>query len=438
MANIVIAGGGWAGVAAAIAARNAGAEAALLERTDMLLGTGLVGGIMRNNGRLSAAVEAMCLGGDEVFEAIDGCLRHKDVDFPGHAHADLYDVARVEPAIRALLHKKGVRIRLMARAADVEVEGGRILRLRLDDGEKIEGDCFVDATGSAGPQNNCTRYGNGCAMCALRCPAFGGRVSIAAKAGVMERVGRRPDGGTGAMSGSCKLIKESLHPSIVRLLDEKGVAVIPLPAALRKGEGLLAQKACQQYALAEYEENFVLLDTGYAKLMSPYYPLDQLRRVPGFENARYADPYAGGLGNSMRYMALAPRDDALRVAGLDNLLCAGEKAGLLVGHTEAIVTGLLAGHNAARLALGRAPLVLPRTLAIGDAIAYVKEEMETEEGLTRKYTFSGAEYFRRMQALGLYTADTAEIRKRVEAAGLTGVFGSQRAPMEKPEENPKR
>lgn len=40
--------------------------------------------------------------------------------------------------------------------------------------------------------------------------------------------------------------------------------------------------------------------------MTPYYPLAMLHQVPGFENARFEDPYAGGKGNSMRYMALAP------------------------------------------------------------------------------------------------------------------------------------
>lgn len=45
MARVVVVGGGWGGCAAAWAARRAGAEVILLERTDMLLGTGLVGGL---------------------------------------------------------------------------------------------------------------------------------------------------------------------------------------------------------------------------------------------------------------------------------------------------------------------------------------------------------------------------------------------------------
>nr|MCU0586267.1 FAD-dependent oxidoreductase [Desulfobacterales bacterium] len=57
MATVVIVGGGWSGCAAALAARSRGADVVLVERTDMLLGTGLVGGIMRNNGRFTAAEE---------------------------------------------------------------------------------------------------------------------------------------------------------------------------------------------------------------------------------------------------------------------------------------------------------------------------------------------------------------------------------------------
>jgi hypothetical protein len=75
----------------------------------------------------------------------------------------------------------------------------------------------VETTGTAGPQGNCRKYGNGCAMCILRCPSWGGRVSIAARAGVTEMMGRKPDGGFGAMSGSCKLHKDSVDPAIVEL-----------------------------------------------------------------------------------------------------------------------------------------------------------------------------------------------------------------------------
>lgn len=425
--KVVIIGGGWAGSGAAIAAKNAGAEVTVLERTDMLLGTGLVGGIMRNNGRFTATEEAIALGANEIFETIDANCRHKNISFPGHAHASLYDIALIEPAIKALLKGKGIEVRTLARVKDVEMDGDKMVSVILTDDEKISGDVFIDATGSAGPMVNCGKYGNGCAMCALRCPTFGGRVSVVGKAGIQEKMGKKADGSIGAMSGSCKLLKESLAPEIVKMLNETGVAVIPIPEHLRKGESVLAKKACQQYALKEFAENIILLDTGHAKLMTPYYPLDQLRQVPGFEHARFEDPYSGSIGNSMRYMALAPRDNALKVKGLNNVFCGGEKAGLLVGHTEAIVTGTLAGHNAVRWALGMELLELPTELAIGDAIAYVNEQMETDEGMRKKYTFSGSVYFNRMKELGLYSTDVPAIQAKVEKAGLTGVFSKKLA-----------
>lgn len=422
MPKVVVVGGGWAGCGAAIAAAKAGANVTLLERTDMLLGTGLVGGIMRNNGRFTATEEMMALGGGDLFEVTDEVSRHKNIEFPGHKHASLYDVAKVEPAVRNRLAKYNISFRTEARVRDIHMEGSKITAAVIDETDAIAGDAFIDASGTAGPQGNCGKYGNGCAMCIYRCPTFGGRVSIAGKAGVKEIIGKKADGSFGAMSGSCKLHKDSIRDDIVEGLNKTGVDIVPIPAELRKQEAL-SQKACQQYALAEFAENIILLDTGHAKLMSPYYPLEKLRHIPGFENARFEDPYSGGIGNSIRYVGMCPRDNALKVKGdVDNLFCAGEKAGLLVGHTEAIVTGALAGHNAVRFALKKELLELPLSLAVGDAIAHVNEQMQTEEGLTKKYTFSGSVYFQRMKEKGLYTTDINEIRQRVEAAGLSGVL----------------
>ena len=67
-------------------------------------------------------------------------------------------------------------------------------------------------------------------------------------------------------------------------------------------------------------------------------------------------------------------------------------------------------------------LELPRTLAIGEFIAYVHEQMSVTEHLSVRYTFSGAAFFTRMKDLGLYSADSTEIRTRVERTGLSGIF----------------
>jgi hypothetical protein len=421
--KIVVIGGGWSGCAAALSASKMGAEVMLIERTDMLLGTGLVGGIMRNNGRYTAAEEMIAMGGGELFELTDQNSLHRGIEFPGHRHASLYNVARMEPMVRRFLLAKGITVHSEARITDVEAADGRIRAVLAKRGEetlRFDGDAFVDCTGTAGGPANCNKYGNGCAMCVLRCHSFGGRVSVAAKAGVKEMIGRKGDQ-IGAMSGSCKLLKESLDLSIVSQLDRTGVAVVPLPTS-KQLKGKLALKCCQQYAIPEFEQSLVLLNTGHAKLMTPYFPLDLLREVPGFENARYEDPYAGGLGNSIRYIGMAPRDNALKVEGLENLYCAGEKAGLLVGHTEAICTGALAGFNAVKSARREKPLVMPDSLAVGDAISFVRSQMREEGILSLKYTFSGSVYFERMKTKGLYTTDLKQVEQRVGATGLSMVF----------------
>lgn len=418
--TILVAGGGWAGCAATLAAKKQGFNVILFERTDLLLGTGLVGGIMRNNGRFTAAEELIAMGGGELLQVCDCTARHTNVTFPGHEHASLYDIAKTPIAVKDCLEQHGVDIRFNVRITDVKMEENCIVALLLENGDVVNGDVIIDTTGTAGPMNNCIKYGNGCAMCILRCPSFGGRVSIAEKAGIAEKVAKREDGKWGAMSGSCKLYKESLSKDIQKELNDKGVAIIPIPQKLRKD--VLALKACQQYALSAFKDNIILLDTGHAKLMSPYFELSALHQITGFEQARYEDPYAGGKGNSMRCFAMAPRENTLKVKGCDNLLCAGEKAGPLVGHTEAIVTGTLAGYNAAKMLQGKDLLEMPVDLCSGDAINYVGKKMETDEGISKKYTFSGSVYFDRMKRKQLYTTDISTIRNRVERAGMIGIF----------------
>ena len=419
--KVVVAGGGWAGCSAAYYASRAGAEVVLVEKTDLLLGTGLVGGIIRNNGRFTAAEEAIAMGGGEIFKVIESVARHRNIDFPGHRHATLYDVQRIERAIRRCLGEQGISIQFRSLIKDLNMTGNMINYVITDKGEVIPGDVFIDATGTAGPMKNCIKYGTGCAMCILRCPSFGPRVSLSFLAGIKEIKAGEGTHQFEAMSGSCKLDKKSLHKGLVRELDRRGVLMIPLPDRFHKKDSL-RKKACQQYAMDEYATNLIILDTGHAKLMTPFFPIESLREIDGFHEARYADPYSGGQGNSVRFMAIAPCDDYLRVRGVNNLFCAGEKTGPLVGHTEAIITGMLAGDNAARMACGRALRILPPELAAGDIILFMHQEIRSEEGLKQKYTFSGSVYFERMKQKNLYTINREETGKRVRKLGLTGYF----------------
>ncbi|MGL5087009.1 MAG: FAD-dependent oxidoreductase, partial [Clostridium sp.] len=208
--KIIIIGGGWAGCASALQGIKSGAEVLLYERTDLLLGVGNVGGIMRNNGRFTASEELINLGAGEFIEVMDAITIHKNMEFPGHKHAWLSDVCKAEPIIRRLLLSKGVKMFFNSRATDVEMDGGKIKSIIFADNSKVTGDVFIETTGSTGSMSECAKYGNGCVMCALRCPSFGERVSISEKCGIKDLAGERSDGKIGAMSGSCEISRDSV------------------------------------------------------------------------------------------------------------------------------------------------------------------------------------------------------------------------------------
>lgn len=422
--KVVVIGGGWSGCAAALSAKKAGADVTIIEKTDLLLGLGNVGGIMRNNGRFTASEELIALGCGDLIQITDKVSTHTNIDFPGHKHATLYNVNMIEGEVRKYLTSFNINLLMESRVTDINLDNKKINGVYLSDGTYIDGDVFIETTGTTGPMGNCLRYGNGCSMCVLRCPAFGPRISISQRCGVADLQGERGDDILGAFSGSCKLAKESLSEEIRNELDSKGVVILKVPEE-DVNYGKLSTKVCQQYALKEFAENIILLDTGHAKLMTTYYPLHKLRKIKGLENAKYVDPYAGSKGNSIRYLSVAPRTNDLKVTGVDNLFCAGEKSGLFVGHTEAICTGTLAGHNAVKLVMGMPLLILPSSIAIGDLISYANEKASTREGRKDRYTFAGASYFKRMQELGLYTTDIGEIQSRVDKINLTNIFNQK-------------
>lgn len=267
-------------------------------------------------------------------------------------------MALVPAKVEETLNELGVDIRFMSRIIQVHhlwkdpVSGKyRLFSVKDHQGKIIEGDVFIDTTGTAGPQGMCHKYGNGCVSCILRCPAFGGRVSLSALCKVKEygAVSVRNDvPGTldrvfgngfdkaadvygsglalGAMSGSCKLMKGSLSPQLCSLLEKKGVAVIPVPKNLRSVH--LDIKACQQYALPEFAENIILLDTGHAKLMAPYFPLQTLKKflalkMPGL---KILTPEAWEIPYVLPLVFPGMIQCLFRVW---KPVCAGEKSGIL-------------------------------------------------------------------------------------------------------------
>lgn len=421
MGKVIVIGGGWSGCAASIAAKKAGADVTLIERTDMLLGLGNVGGVFRNNGRYTAAEECILLGGRELFEIMDNQARHTNINFPGHKHASIYDVNFIESSVRRELEELGINIIFENRAVNINKKEKVIKYVILENGKKLYGDCFIDATGSTGPMINCVKNGNGCVMCILRCPTFKGRVSITSKCGVKEINGRRDDGSYGSFSGSIKLSKETLSLEIQNKLNSEGVAIVPLPKE-EINEEKLKIKVCKQYALEDFVVNLILLDTGHAKLMAPYYPLEKLRKIKGFENVKYEDPYSAGRGNSIRHFQIAYRDNFMKAVEMDNLFVAGEKSGFYVGHTEAVVTGYLAGHNSVRKIANKELLQLPRSLAIGDFISYSNEMMHKPDGDKLKFTFAGSTFFKRMVDNKLYSIDRVYLHRKIQKHNLLNIY----------------
>ena len=218
---------------------------------------------MRNNGRFTASEELIALGAGDLIKLTDENSRHKNIDFPGHKHASLYDVNIIEGATREYLKDTGIKIFMETRVKDVDFDGKKIKGVILADDTYISGDVFIETTGSTGPMGNCLRYGNGCSMCVLRCPAFGPRISVSERCNVRDIQGERNGDELGAFSGSCKLAKESLSKDLREELDRSGVVILKIPKEDINYDKL-SSKVCQQYALKEFAENIILLDTGHA------------------------------------------------------------------------------------------------------------------------------------------------------------------------------
>lgn len=94
----------------------------------------------------------------------------------------------------------------------------------------------------------------------------------------------------------------------------------------------------------------------------------------------------------------------------------------LLCRAEAICSGSLAGHNAARYVANKPLLVMPKESCIGDIISYANYRLLQKNDKKSRYTFAGSVYFERMKELGLYTTDIEEIKNRIEKLELTNIF----------------
>jgi hypothetical protein len=79
-------------------------------------------------------------------------------------------------------------------------------------------------------------------------------------------------------------------------------------------------------------------------------------------------------------------------------------------------------YYAVRHCLDMKYLELPTSLASGDFIVFVHEQMKLETGLRVRYTFSGSLYFERMKTLSLYSINRTEIHEKVNRAGFKDIY----------------
>src|SRR3989338_6625938 len=93
----------------------------------------------------------------------------------------------------------------------------------------VEGDAFVDCTGTRGGISVCRKYGKGCVMCIVKCPAFGDRIGMVEKAGGKVYDMRRPDGTHGRLNAAVTVFKDTLSPELKAKLVREGLLKIPLP-----------------------------------------------------------------------------------------------------------------------------------------------------------------------------------------------------------------
>lgn len=93
-----------------------------------------------------------------------------------------------------------------------------------------------------------------------------------------------------------------------------------------------------------------------------------LQLIPGLENAEFI---RFGQMHRNTYIC-SPRllKESLQMRSFPNVLFAGQISGI-EGYTEAMATGMIAGMNAARLALGQEPSAPPRLSAVGSLAFYL-------------------------------------------------------------------
>jgi hypothetical protein len=156
--EVVVLGGGPAGIAAAVAAARGGADTLLVERYGFLGGMGTAGGVTNFAG-LYALVHGdtrQVVHGiaDELLQRIDrlGGLNAPQAGLQGHITVRSYDVSAYKCAADDLLLSSGAKLLFHAFAAEVAMTGDRVEALIFETKSGRRAICarlFIDCSGDA-------------------------------------------------------------------------------------------------------------------------------------------------------------------------------------------------------------------------------------------------------------------------------------------------
>jgi len=156
--DVVVVGGGPAGIAASVSAARHGARTLLVERYGFLGGMGTAGGVTnfaglygKRDGRMTQLVHGVA---DDLLARIDalGGLNKPQDGMQGRIRVRSYDTSVYKCAADALLLDAGVELLFHALAAAVVMDGRRIAALVIETKsgrQAIRANAFIDASGDA-------------------------------------------------------------------------------------------------------------------------------------------------------------------------------------------------------------------------------------------------------------------------------------------------
>ena len=154
--DVVIAGGGPSGIAAAVSAARHGARTLLIEHYGFLGGMGTAGGVTnfaglygRHNGEMQQMVHGVVDDLLPRLEALGGLNQPQD-GMQGRIRVRAYDVSAYKCAADQMLDAAGVQCLFHASAAGVLMESDRIAALVVETKSgrlAIRGGVFIDCTG---------------------------------------------------------------------------------------------------------------------------------------------------------------------------------------------------------------------------------------------------------------------------------------------------